>query len=84
MLKKSFCISALCFFLAFSPCGEIISSNITLTAEAKTYVYYVPNSSYAYHAHKKCWTLSRSKTIKKITLKKAKKLDLKPCDVCYK
>lgn len=84
MLKKSFCISALCFFLALSPCGEIISSNIVSTAEAKTYVYYVPNSSYAYHAHKKCWTLSRSKTIKKITLKKAKKLDLKPCGVCYK
>lgn len=83
MFKKSFAISVLCFFVAFSPCGEIISSNITSTVEAKTYVYYVPNSSYAYHASKGCRTLSRSKTIKKATVKKAKKLGLKPCGVCY-
>ena len=84
MFKKLFTISVLCLSLAISPCGKIINPQIAATAEAKTYVYYVPNSSYAYHAGKNCRTLSRSKTIKKTTVKKAKKLGLKPCGVCYR
>lgn len=83
MLKKSFFISGLCFFLAFSPCGDIINSNTATVEAKKTYVYYVPNSSYAYHSSKGCRTLSRSKNIKKTTVKKAKKLGLKSCGVCY-
>lgn len=84
-MRKLFVLSSICLFLVISPLGEILNPNIIVTAEAKTYVYYVPNSSYAYHSNKNCWTLKRSKIIKKTTLKKAKKnLDLKPCGVCYK
>ena len=85
MIKKLLIISLSALSLLIAPCTKIINPSIAITAEAKTYVYYVPNSSYAYHAGKNCWTLSRSKTIKKVTLKKAKnKLSLKPCKVCYK
>lgn len=48
-----------------------------------TYVYYVPNSSYAYHCTKSCRTLSRSKNIAKTTLKEAKNMGLKACKVCH-
>lgn len=50
----------------------------------KTYVYYVPGSSYAYHCTKKCRTLARSKYIAKATLKKAKAMNLRACKVCYR
>jgi len=85
MCKKLFFVSAFCLSLSISPASKMINPNIITTAEAKTYVYYVPNSSYAYHNSKSCWTLSRSKNIKKTTIKKAKKkLGLEPCGVCYK
>lgn len=85
MVKKLFTVPLLCLSLMLSPCGKIINPDIVAVSEAKTYVYYVPGSSYAYHASKNCWTLKRSKNIKKTTLKKAKKkLDLEPCGVCYK
>lgn len=84
MIKKLFIISITSLSLLVSPYGKIINPNSTAIAEAKTYVYYVPNSGYAYHAGKSCRTLSRSKTIKKTTVKKAKKLGLKPCGICYR
>lgn len=85
MFKKLFVVSSLCMALAISPYGKTINPDAVAVTEAKTYVYYVPESSYAYHASKSCWTLKRSKNIKRTTLKKAKnKLDLKPCGVCYK
>lgn len=85
MIKKLLTISMLCLSLLVAPCGEIVNPDIVATAEAKTYVYYVPNSSYAYHAGKNCRSLKHSKTIKKTTLKKAEnKLNLKPCGICYR
>ncbi|MCI9078323.1 MAG: hypothetical protein HFH68_05265 [Lachnospiraceae bacterium] len=85
MFKKLFVVSTLCLALVISPYGKIINPDAVAVTEAKTYVYYVPGSSYAYHASKNCWTLKRSKHIKKTTLKKARnKLELDPCGVCYK
>ncbi len=85
MIKKLFVVSSLCLALVISPYGKAINPDAVAVTEAKTYVYYVPGSSYAYHAGRGCWTLKRSKHIKKTTLKKAKnKLKLKPCGVCYK
>ncbi len=84
MVKKLLAVSSLCLALLISPCGETISPDSVAVTEAKTYVYYVPASSYAYHSSKKCRTLRRSKNIAKTTVKKARrKLGLRPCKVCY-
>lgn len=45
-------------------------------------VYYVVDGE-KYHSTKNCRTLSRSKNIKKTTLKKAKKSGLEACKVCH-
>jgi len=83
MKKKTTSLLACCFIsitLVLSP-----ASNTQVTVQAKAQkVYYVPGSSYAYHCTDGCRTLSRSKVIKKITVKKAKKLGLKACGVCYR
>ncbi len=85
MFKKLFIVSFACLPLVISPCGEMINPDTAIMAEAKTYVYYVPGSSYAYHSDKDCRSLKHSKKIKKTTLKKAKnKLGLKPCGICYR
>ncbi len=63
--------------LVLSPAGDTV-------AQAKAAkVYYVPGSSYAYHSSKRCRALSRSKNIKKRSVKKAKRAGLKPCKICY-
>ncbi|MGN0489434.1 MAG: hypothetical protein ACI4HO_09255 [Ruminococcus sp.] len=50
-------------------------------AKKTTYVY-VTKTGKKYHCSKRCRTLSRSKTIYKITKTSAKK-KYKPCKVCY-
>lgn len=84
MIKKLIAVSSLCLALIISPYGTTINPDATAVTEAKTYVYYVPASSYAYHSSRSCRTLSRSKNIAKTTVKKARnKLGLSPCKVCY-
>lgn len=84
MVKKLFRVVSLSLALVISPCGNFINPDTVAVTEAKTYVYYVPGSSYAYHCTKSCRTLSRSKNIKKTTVKKAKRsLGLRACKVCY-
>lgn len=84
MIKKLFAVTSLSLALIISPCGNFINSDTTAVTEAKTYVYYVPGSSYAYHCTKSCRTLSRSRNIKRTTVKKAKgSLGLRACKVCY-
>ena len=83
-MKKNAIVFVICLSLIFSPLGETIPG-VTTKAEAKTYVYYVINTSYAYHQSKGCRTLSRSNSnnIKRVTRKKAKNiLNLSPCKVC--
>ncbi len=84
MIKKLFTVTSLSLALVISPYGTSINPDAAAVTEAKTYVYYVPGSSYAYHCTKSCRTLSRSKNIQKTTVKKAKgSLDLRACKVCY-
>lgn len=42
-------------------------------SQAGSKVYYVPGSSYAYHISRNCRTLKRSRTVKKVTVKKSEK-----------
>lgn len=63
-----------------TPTAELLPGTHPARAEAKArMVYYVPGSSYAYHSSKNCRALSRSKGIKKISMKKAKAKGLKAC-----
>ena len=62
MIKKLFIVSSLCLALVISPYGKAINPDAVAVTEAKTYVYYVPGSSYAYHAGRGCWTLKRKQT----------------------
>lgn len=83
MIKKLFVVSSLCLALVISPYGKVINPDAVAVTEAKTYVYYVPGSSYAYHTNRSCRTLKRSKHVKKTALRKAKnKLGLSACKVC--
>ena len=77
-MKKKLCSLALIICLVI---GSISYTDVPV--QAKTYVYYVPGSSYAYHPNRNCRTLKRSKHVKKITLKKAKSLHLMKCKVCH-
>lgn len=87
MNKKITSITAvmiLSFSLTISPFSDNLTEN-PVTASAKAHkVYYVPGSSYAYHCTKHCYTLARSRVIKGITVKKARKKGLRPCKVCYR
>lgn len=72
------------YSLILSLCLVVGSISYTeVPVQAKTYVYYVPGSSYAYHPNRYCRTLKRSKNVKKITLKKAKSLHLSKYKVCH-
>lgn len=65
-----------------TPIADFLPGRYPAVAEAKSrQVYYVPGSSYAYHSSKNCRALSRSKGIKKISLKKAKAKGLKACKI---
>lgn len=77
-MKKKLCSLALSICLVI---GSISYTDVPV--QAKTYVYYVPGSSYAYHPNRNCRTLKRSKHVKKITLKKEKSLHLRKCKVCH-
>lgn len=60
------------------------SSNVLAAQAAKSKkVFYVKGTSKKYHCTKRCRGLSRSKHISKTTLKKAKRMGLKPCKLCY-
>lgn len=87
-MKKKICSIALSLCLVSSiALAPLNATSTTVQAKAKKVkaksVYYVPGSSYAYHSTRNCRTLRRSKTIKKITLKKAKALKLRACKVCH-
>lgn len=65
-----------------TPIADFLPGGYPAVAEAKArQVYYVPGSSYAYHSSKNCRALSRSKVIKKISLKKAKAKGLRACKI---
>lgn len=50
---------------------------------APTKVYVAPYSGAKYHIKKSCWTLKKAKSIKKVTLGKAKSMGFKSaCKVC--
>ena len=85
-MKKKICSIALSLCLVSSiALAPLNTTSTTVQAKAKKVkaksVYYVPGS--AYHSTRNCRTLRRSKTIKKITLKKAKALKLRACKVCH-
>ena len=51
----------------------------------KTKVWIATDHGKKYHASKNCWTLKKSKHLKKLKLSEAKKKGYKsPCRVCYK
>lgn len=76
-----FMVTCLSLTLALSPSGEILE--LTTHPTAATYVYWATKYGKKYHSSRSCWTLSRSKSVKKITVKKAKSLGLTKCKVCY-
>ena len=83
MKKKLYSITlSLCLVSSIALAPLNTTSTTTAQAKAKS-VYYVPGSSYAYHSTRNSRTLKRSKTIKKISLKKAKALKLRACKVCH-
>lgn len=82
-MKKKLYSMVLSLCLVSSVTLAPLNNMTSATVQAKTYVYYVPGSSYAYHPNRNCRTLKRSKHVKKITLKTAKSLKLKKCKVCH-
>lgn len=77
-MKKKMIALIISFAVVISPLPTVSDSSVV---EAAQKVYYVPGSSYAYHRTKNCWSLRRSKNIKAITIKKAKRLGLKKCKI---
>jgi hypothetical protein len=57
-------------------------SGTSYTVEAASKVYYATHSK-KYHRTKHCRTLARSKHIYKCSKKKAKRMGLKKCKVCW-
>lgn len=82
MKKKIYSIALSLCLVSSIALAPLDTTSTTVQAKAK-HVYYVPGSSYAYHSTRSCRTLSRSKYVKKITLKKAKSLGLRACKVCH-
>lgn len=79
MLKKK----AVAVLVAFVLTGASVPVIPATDCQAKTtYVYYTPKGK-KYHSSKNCRTLKRSRTIKKTTLQKAKKMKLTACKVCH-
>lgn len=67
----------------YIPDASKYSNAFTAQAAKSKKVFYVKGTSKKYHCTKKCRGLSRSKHISKTTLKKAKRMGLKPCKICY-
>lgn len=83
-MKQRILLTTTITILAFSAISPTLPTSMgqPAIAEAKARkVYYVPGSSYAYHSSKHCRSLSRSKNIKAISIKKAKAMRLKKCKI---
>ena len=65
-----------------SPMTQFDSAKAAYTVEAASKVYYAKHSK-KYHRTKHCRTLARSKHVYKCSKKKAKKMGLKKCKVCW-
>jgi hypothetical protein len=87
-LKRKFVAISLSMVMLFAAVPMIISESdmnvvqASYSVEAASKVYYAEHSK-KYHKTKHCRTLKRSKHIYKCSKKKAKKMGLKKCKVCW-